>query len=109
MQALEEEQRLIDLLRADELEQSTKLEAQRRREKSEQLRQQMAEANRLQIQLKVCTKSSLNPLCSIPKAVNIAQFRTTILQPVSLLNAVRMTWLVLCASLRHVTLGLFVL
>ena len=58
MQALEEDQRLIDLLRADELEQSTKLEAQRRREKSEHLRQQMAEANRLQIQLKVCTKSS---------------------------------------------------
>ena len=50
---MEEEQRLIDLLRADDLEQASRQGAHRRRERSEQLRVQMAEANRLQIQLKV--------------------------------------------------------
>ena len=58
LQALEEEQRLIDLLRADELEQSTRLEVQRRRERSQQLRLQMAEANRIQIQLKVSDRTT---------------------------------------------------
>ena len=57
MQALEEEQRLIDLLRADEVEQASQQEAHRRQERGRQLRLQMAEANRLQIQLKVAENS----------------------------------------------------
>lgn len=55
MKALEEEQRLIDLLRADDLGQASKQDAERRRQKSQALRMQMAEANRVQIQLKVLT------------------------------------------------------
>ncbi len=69
LQALEEEQRLIDLLRADDVEQASMLEAQRRREKSQQLRREMTEANQLQIQLKVQTRPSLLHLSYIQSRV----------------------------------------
>ena len=53
MKAADEQQRLIDLLRAEELEQASAREAQQRREHREQVQLQMAEANRVQLQLKV--------------------------------------------------------
>ena len=75
LQALEEEQRLIDLLRADELEQSTRLEAQRRRERSQQLRLQMAEANRIQIQLKVSDRFTAVQVFRQGRAIYLVQLR----------------------------------
>lgn len=53
MKAADEQQRLIDLLRAEELEQADAAEARERREHRELVQLQMAEANRVQIQLKV--------------------------------------------------------
>ena len=53
MKAADEQQRLIDLLRTEELEQADAAEARQRREHREQVQLQMAEANRVQLQLKV--------------------------------------------------------
>ena len=57
LQAQEEEQQLIELLRAEDLAEASRLEAERRRHNSQELRRQMAAANQLQIQLKVYTPS----------------------------------------------------
>ena len=53
IKAQEEEERLVDLLKASDLEEASQAEAQRRKQHSENLTRQMVEANRLQIEIKV--------------------------------------------------------
>ena len=59
LRAAEEEQRLIDLMRAEERELASRQEMERRRQASEDLRRQMADANRLQLQLKATSLARL--------------------------------------------------
>ena len=62
MRAAAEEQRLIDLLRAEELEEAAAATAAARRAQKARLQQQMAEANQRQIELKVRTRASTSAL-----------------------------------------------